>query len=276
LLLIATLDTPHHQKVSELVRKMLLSSFANYNASVGNLDNKTVLITGGAKHLGRAIGLSMARAGAKIAFTYHSSEQEAARTVAEIKGLGPDATAFQCDVRDSQSIARTVAAVTQQWNKLDLLVNNAGFYEDVLFPDVTAEQWDNMFATNVRGPFLVSKHAVPALRAAKGKIINIGSLGGEKPWATHAHYCASKAALHMLTKVMAKSLAPDVAVNCVAPGMLSYGESDPSVNQRFADMTPMKRTGTAEDVVSTVMYLSTAPHFLTGQVLVVDGGLGLK
>lgn len=243
---------------------------------VGTLDNKTALITGGAKHLGRAIALAMARAGAKIAFTYHSSADDAEKTLAELKQIGAEATAFECDVRDGQSISRTFAAITGSWERIDLLVNNAGFYEDVLFPDVTEEQWDNMFAINVRGPFLASKHAIPALRAAKGRIINIGSLGGEKPWATHAHYCASKAALHMLTKVMAKSLAPEIQVNCVAPGMLSYDESNPALNHKFAEMTPMRRTGTAADVVSAVMYLCTAPHFLTGQVLIVDGGLGLK
>lgn len=248
----------------------------SYNASVGNLENKTALITGGARHLGRAIALAMARAGAQVAFTYNSSEEEAARTLAEINKIGPEAAAFRCDVRDSQNIVRTLATITKQWSKLDLLVNNAGFYEDVLFPEVTEEQWDNMFSVNVRGPFIVSKHSIPALRAAKGKIINIGSLGGEKPWATHAHYCASKAALHMLTKVMAKSLAPEIAVNCVAPGMLSYEQRGPALNQKFAEMTPMRRTGGADDVVSAVIYLSTAPHFLTGQVLVVDGGLGLK
>jgi NAD(P)-dependent dehydrogenase (short-subunit alcohol dehydrogenase family) len=243
---------------------------------VPQLQGKTALITGGAKHLGRAIALAMARAGARIAITYHSSAQEATRTLAEIEQVGPRAIALKCDVRESQSISGMFDSILQEWDKIDLLVNNAGFYEDVLFPDVTEEQWDNMFATNVRGPFLISKHAIPALRAAQGKIINIGSLGGEKPWATHAHYCASKAALHMLTKVMAKSLAPDIAVNCVAPGMLSYGESDPSVTAKFAEITPMRRNGTADDVVSTVMYLSTAPHYLTGQVLVVDGGLGLR
>jgi len=247
-----------------------------YNPPVTQLQGKVALITGGAKHLGRAIGLAMAQAGAEIFFTFNSSDQEAAKTVEEINQIGHGATACRCDVRNSQDVTSTLAKITEQSGKIDLLVNNAGFYEDVLFPDVTEEQWDNMFAINVRGPFLVSKHAVPALRAAKGKIINIGSLGGEKPWATHAHYCASKAALHMLTKVMAKSLAPDVAVNCVAPGMLSYDQSDPAMNKRFADMTPMKRIGTAQDVVSTVMYLSTAPHFLTGQVVVVDGGLGLR
>lgn len=243
---------------------------------VSQLQDKNVVITGGAKHLGRAIALAMAGAGARIAFTYFHSAQDANRTLDEIKRMAPDSVAVQCDVRDGQSITRAIGEIASQWQQIDLLINNAGFYEDVLFPDVTEEQWDNMFHTNVRGPFLVSKQCIPALRAAKGRIINIGSLGGEKPWSTHAHYCASKAALHMLTKVMAKSLAPDIAVNCVAPGMLYYGEGDPVQAKKFADQTPMKRTGTADDVVNTIMYLSTAPHFLTGQIVVVDGGLGLR
>lgn len=240
------------------------------------MNDKTVVITGGAKHLGRAIGLAAARAGARIAFTYLHSADEAERTLAEIKKSSPESLALKCDVRNGKSIAEAMGVITSEWKQIDILVNNAGFYEDVLFPDLTEEQWDNMFATNVRGPFLVSRHCIPNLRAAKGRIINIGSLGGEKPWATHAHYCSSKAALHMLTKVMAKSLAPEIAVNCVAPGMLYYGEGDPVQAKRFAEQTPMRRNGTADDVVSTVMYLATAPHYLTGQIVVVDGGLGLR
>ena len=240
------------------------------------LDGKSVIITGGAKHLGKAIALAMARAGARVAFTYLHSEKEASQTLAEIKTLGRTAMAFKCDVRDSREVAQAFKVVTDQWPHIDILVNNAGFYEDVLFPEITEEQWDKMFATNVRGPFVVSKQCIPALRTAKGKIINIGSLGGEKPWSTHAHYCSSKAALHMLTKVMAKSLAPEIAVNCVAPGMLYYGEGDPVQAKHFADKTPMGRNGTADDVVSAVMYLTTAPHFITGQILLVDGGLGLR
>lgn len=243
---------------------------------VSQLNGKNVVITGGAKHLGRAIALAMAGAGARVAFTYFHSADDAKQTLNDLRKIAPDSVAIQCDVRDGQSITQVLGKITDQWKQIDILVNNAGFYEDVLFPDVTEEQWDNMFHTNVRGPFLVSKQCIPALRAAKGRVINIGSLGGEKPWATHAHYCASKAALHMLTKVMAKSLAPEVAVNCVAPGMLSYGESDPSLMKKIVEMTPMARNGTADDVVSTVMYLATAPHFLTGQIVVVDGGLGLR
>jgi len=243
---------------------------------VAQLQGKTVVITGGAKHLGKAIALAAAQAGAHVAFTYLHSEREAEQTLAEIKRTSTEALALKCDVRDEKSVKQAFAKITQQWPRIDVLVNNAGFYEDVLFPEVTLEQWDNMFATNVRGPFLVSRLCIPALRAAQGRIINIGSLGGEKPWSTHAHYCASKAALHMLTRVMAKSLAPEIAVNCVAPGMLSYDEKDPALNKKFAQMTPMGRNGKAEDVVSPVMYLATAPHFITGQIIFVDGGLGLK
>jgi NAD(P)-dependent dehydrogenase (short-subunit alcohol dehydrogenase family) len=159
-----------------------------------------------------------------------------------------------------------------------VLINNAGLYQTKSLEEITLEQWDTMFATNVRGPYLVSRHAIPALRNSRGKIINLGSLGGEKPWVTHAHYCSSKAALHMLTRVMAKALAPEIAVNCVAPGMIESGEGtgDPALKSRLAERTPMQRNGTAQDVVSAVMYFATAPHFITGQILTVDGGLGLS
>src|SRR5258708_35131941 len=115
---------------------------------------------------------------------------------------------------------------------LDILVKNAGFFESALFEQLTEDQWDNMFATNVRGPFLVSQQCLPMLRASRGKIIHLGSLGGERPWATHAHYCSSKAALHMLTRTMAKALAPEVAVDCVAPGLIGQGGGEHEVVAR--------------------------------------------
>jgi NAD(P)-dependent dehydrogenase (short-subunit alcohol dehydrogenase family) len=241
-----------------------------------NLQGKTAIITGGAIHLGRAIALAMAEAGAQVAFTYLDSEDAAEKTLADINKMGAQAFAVQCDVRDANSIANAVEAIQARCGPVDLLVNNAGFFESAGFDDITEEQWDNMFAINVRGPFLVTKYCVPALRSRRGRVINLGSLGGEKPWATHAHYCSSKAALHMLSRVMAKALAPEIAVNCVAPGLIEQGDDDAGILQRFAGRTPMKRNGTPEDVVSAVMYFATAPHFITGQVLTVDGGLGLK
>jgi 3-oxoacyl-[acyl-carrier protein] reductase/pteridine reductase len=133
-----------------------------------------------------------------------------------------------------------------------------------------------MFQSNTRGPFLVSREALKFLRLRRGKIINMGSLGGLRPWADHAHYCSSKAALHMLTKVLSKALAPEIAVNCVAPGMIDLGEKAAApFMRRMAKQTPMQRNGTGDDIAAAVLFFALAPHFITGQILAVDGGLGL-
>jgi 3-oxoacyl-[acyl-carrier protein] reductase/pteridine reductase len=178
------------------------------------------------------------------------------------------------DLRDAESIRESVAAVVEEFGRLDLLVNNAGTFEAAVLEQITVEQWDHMFATNTRAPFLVAQAAHPHLRAARGRIINIGSLGGTHPWATHAHYCTSKAALHMLSQTMAKAWAPEISVNCVAPGMIVQGEVGEAY-VHFAQRTPMRRNGTAEDVADAVMFFATGPHFVTGQLMTVDGGLGL-
>ena len=247
-------------------------------ASVTDLRGKTVFITGAAHRLGKAIAIAMAQAGANVAFTFRSSANEAAQTLREIEAKGVQALAFQCDLRRPASAQEAVNEVLKRFRQMDVLINNAGVFETANIEDITAEQWDEVFAVNVRAPFLVSQSCIPSLRGTHGRIINLGSLGGQKPWATHAHYCSSKAALHMLTQVMAKALAPEIAVNCVAPGMIDSGagEKDPSLLQRLAAHTPMKKNGSPQDVVSAVMYFATAPHFITGQVLTVDGGLALR
>jgi 3-oxoacyl-[acyl-carrier protein] reductase/pteridine reductase len=249
-----------------------------YNATVNELKGKTVLITGGARRLGRAIALAMARSGANVAFTFRSSANEAGETLKEIKAAGVQALAIECDFRQADAARDAVKNVLKYFGQIDLLINNAGIFETANVEEITIEQWDEVFAVNVRAPFLVSQLCIPELRRAHGRIINMGSLGGQKAWDTHAHYCSSKAALHMLTQVMAKALAPEIAVNCVAPGMIDSGagEKDPALLERLAAHTPMKRNGTPQDVVSAVMYFATAPHFITGQVLTVDGGLGLR
>jgi 3-oxoacyl-[acyl-carrier protein] reductase/pteridine reductase len=249
--------------------------------SVSELAGKSVFITGGARRLGQAIALAMADAGARVAFTYLNSVDQAKQTLAEIERRGAQGLAISCDIREEDSVNKAVRAALAAFGGIDMLVNNAGLYTTTRLEEITVEQWDNIFATNVRGPFLVSKHSIPALRRASGRIINLGSLGGEKPWATHAHYSSSKAALHMLTRVMAKALAPEIAVNCVAPGMIDIaadpgqGERNAEFFDRMAAKTPMRRNGVAEDVVSAVMYFATASRFITGQILTVDGGLGL-
>jgi 3-oxoacyl-[acyl-carrier protein] reductase/pteridine reductase len=187
-------------------------------------------------------------------------------------------------VTEEASVRAMMKEVGRELGRIDILVNNAANYETADFEKLTVRQWDAIFASNTRGPFLVSREALRYMRRSRGKgagpiegrIINMGSLGGLKPWSTHAHYCSSKAALHMLTKVMAKALAPDIAVNAVAPGMIDLGEKAAAAfMRRMAKQTPMLRNGRAEEIAAAVLFFATAPQFITGQILTVDGGLEL-
>jgi len=240
------------------------------------LAGKIVLVTGAAKRLGRATALAAARNGADVAITYLESERAARGLVRELAGHGGSALAVRCDITDEMSVREMVKEVAGELGGIDVLVNNAANYETAKFEDLTVAQWDAIFASNTRGPFLVSREALPYLRKRKGRIVNMGSLGGLRPWATHAHYCSSKAALHMLTRVMAKALAPEISVNAVAPGMIDLGEQAAAAFvRRMAKQTPMLRNGSGEEIAAAVMFFATAPKFITGQVLAVDGGLGL-
>ena len=239
------------------------------------LEGKSALITGAARRIGRGLALALAEAGANIAITWRESEGDAAKTLEELRALGVDAVGIRADVRSEASVNAAVEAAVARFGKLDLLVNNAGRFETADHSQITVEQWDAMFETNTRGPFLMARAAYPHLKATRGRIINIGSLGGLHPWSTHAHYCTSKAALHMLTQTMAKAFAPEISVNCVAPGMIANGEASDGY-EHFLEKTPMKRNGTTQDVAAAVMFFATGPHFITGQILSVDGGLGLS
>jgi NAD(P)-dependent dehydrogenase (short-subunit alcohol dehydrogenase family) len=238
------------------------------------LKGKAALVTGAAKRIGRALALTLAENGADVVITYRNSEAEAQATVDAIGGYGVRAAAVTCDVGDPESVRRAVDTALKEMGRLDLLVNNAGSFETLPLESIQVAQWDAMLNTNTRGPFLVAQAAYAELKQREGRIVNIGSLGGLHPWATHAHYCVSKAALHMLTKTMAKAWAPEISVNCVAPGMIVNGDVDPEY-EHFVEKTPMRRNGTPEDVAAAVLFFATGPRFITGQVLSVDGGLGL-
>jgi 3-oxoacyl-[acyl-carrier protein] reductase/pteridine reductase len=244
--------------------------------TTNTLSGKTILVTGAAKRLGRAIALAAAEHGADVAITYRESAGEARAVVGELGRRGVDAMAVRCDVTDEKGVREMVKEVVREMGGIDVLVNNAANYETAEFEKLTLAQWDAIFASNTRGPFLVSREALPYLRKRQGRIVNMGSLGGLRPWATHAHYCSSKAAVHMLTRVMAKALAPEIAVNAVAPGMIDLGDpAAAAFMKRMARQTPMRRNGTAAEIAAAVMFFATAPKFITGQVLAVDGGLGL-
>src|ERR1700684_4282707 len=246
------------------------------------LHGKTCLITGAAIRLGRASALALAQAGADVAITFRTSAREAQRTVVDLTSIGVRAFALHCDVTDEASVKSMMKEAGRELGRIDILVNNAANYATADFERLTVRQWDAMFASNTRGPFLVSREALKWLRRKRGnrsveaKIINMGSLGGLKPWTTHAHYCSSKAALHMLTKVMAKALAPEIAVNAIAPGIIDLGEkSAAAFMRRMAKQTPMRRNGRDEEIAKAVLFFATAPQFITGQILAVDGGIGL-
>jgi NAD(P)-dependent dehydrogenase (short-subunit alcohol dehydrogenase family) len=244
------------------------------------LQGKTALVTGAARRLGRASALALAQAGADVAITFRESAREARETVIDLSGFGVRAFALKCDLTEEGSVRAMMNEAGRELGCIDILVNNAANYETVEFEKLTVRQWDAIFASNTRGPFLVSREALKWMRRRRGKstakIINMGSLGGLRPWATHAHYCSSKAALHMLTKVMAKALAPEIAVNAVAPGMIDLGEkSAAGFMRRMAKLTPMRRNGRGDEIAQAVLFFATAPPFITGQILAVDGGLGL-
>jgi NAD(P)-dependent dehydrogenase (short-subunit alcohol dehydrogenase family) len=244
------------------------------------LAGKTVLVTGAAKRIGREIALALAARGANVAITYGASQTEAEQTVRDLAALDVEAMSVRCDLRDAEDVRQTVGAVAEEFGGLDILVNNAGLFESAALEEISLAQWDRMFETNTRGPFLLAQAAYPHLKAASvrdregARIINIGSLGGVHPWATHGHYCTSKAALHMLSQTMARAWAPEISVNCIAPGMIVQGEVGAGY-EHFAAKTPMRRNGTAEDVAAAAVFFATGPHFITGQLLAVDGGLGL-
>jgi 3-oxoacyl-[acyl-carrier protein] reductase/pteridine reductase len=257
-----------------------------FAAEAKPLRGKTCLVTGGARRLGRAFALALAQAGADVAITFRNSVREAQQTVVDLSSLGVRAFAFQCDVTEEASVKSMMKDAGRELGRIDILVNNAANYATADFERLTLREWDAMFASNTRGPFLVSREALKWMRRRSGaakrsqkieaKIIHMGSLGGLRPWPTHAHYCSSKAALHMLTKVMAKALAPEIAVNAVAPGMIDLGEkSAASFMRRMAKETPMRRNGRADEIAAAVLFFATAPQFITGQILAVDGGLGL-
>lgn len=239
------------------------------------LSGKSALVTGGARRIGRGIVLALAEAGADVTLTFGDSHAEAAETVRAVEALGRRALAVECDVRSEQSVHSSVAAAVECFHRLDIVVNNAAVFPSTALESLSLDEWDEVFETNARGPFLVAREALPYLRAVEGRVVNIGSLGGMHPWASHAHYCASKAALHMLTQAMAKAWAPQVSVNCVAPGWVEMDERPDALQARFAAKTPMQRNGTVEDIARAVLFFAAGPQFVTGQVLAVDGGLGL-
>jgi len=237
------------------------------------LTGRVALVTGAGKRIGRSIALTLAREGASVAVNYNRSAAEAEKTAAEIAAMGCRSAALQADVTRRSDVERLFAAVDAQFGGLDLLVNNAGAFFAAPFEQLTDEQWDGILATNLKSQFLCAQAAVPMLkRAGPGRIINIASLGGLLAWPAYTHYCVSKAGSIMLTRCLARALAPEILVNGIAPGTIQF-EGEPP-DEDYIRRVPLHRTGTGDEIAGAVLYLATA-EFVTGQVIVVDGGRSL-
>ena len=240
------------------------------------LRGKVALVTGAARRVGAAIARALAAKGMDVAVHYGSSASEARQVVAELRDAGVAAEGFGANLREVEA-ARTLAGrVVAHFGRLDVVVNSAANMIEGPVEGITPEVWDEVFALNLRAPFFVTQGALPALRAAKGKVVNIADLAGLEPWPTYVAHCASKAGVVMLTKALARALAPDITVNAVAPGAVLLPEDwDEAKRKHFAETTPLKRLGSAEDVAQAVIYLLEA-DYVTGEVLVVDGGRLLR
>jgi NAD(P)-dependent dehydrogenase (short-subunit alcohol dehydrogenase family) len=242
-----------------------------------HLEGRVALVTGAARRLGRAIARGLADAGADVAIHHHSSPEPAEEAARELTLLGRRAEVFQADLADPEQISALFAKLEGAFGRLDILVNSAAVFVRKPVLEISPEDWDHTMNVNLRGAFFCSRHAARLMkREGSGAIINISDVASFQPWPAYAHYCISKAGLVMMTRVLARALAPEVRVNAVAPGPVLPPDELTAVERReLAEMTALKKLGTPEDVVRAVLFL-TASDYITGETIVVDGGKMLR
>jgi NAD(P)-dependent dehydrogenase (short-subunit alcohol dehydrogenase family) len=233
---------------------------------------KVALVTGAAKRIGRSVALRLAAEGADVIVNYRSSKTEADDVVAQITAMGRRSIGVQGNVAKRSDVLALFATVEKEFGRLDILVNNAGIFFSAQFEQMTEQQWDTILDTNLKSQVLCSQAAAPMLRrSGQGRIINFASLGGLLAWPAYTPYCVSKAGVIMLTRCLARALAPEITVNAIAPGTISFSGDAPEIAEDFIRRAPLRRTGGPEDIEEAVIFLARSP-FMTGQVIVVDGG----
>jgi 3-oxoacyl-[acyl-carrier protein] reductase/pteridine reductase len=238
----------------------------------GGLNGKIILVTGAAKRIGRGIALRLAQEGARVAIHYDRSEAEARRTAEECGG----AELFRANLESVPQIERMFAEVEERLGRLDGLVNNAARFTRFDPLQITEKDWDFIHSVNLKAVFFCCQQAARIMkRQGEGRIVNISSLGGIRPWAEHAHYCASKAGVIMMTRALSKAFAPEITVNSVAPGVIPFDDIDER-GQRMIENTPARRGGTPAEIADAVVFFLKSSNFLTGQILAIEGGLSLR
>lgn len=239
-----------------------------------DLTDKVILVTGSAKRIGRAIALRLAAEGARVAIHYERSEGDARKTAAECG----NAPLFQANLEHVPEIIGLFENVATHFGRLDGVVNNAARFTRLDPLDITEADWDFIHSVNLKAVFFCCQQAAKWMQrneGGEGRIVNISSLGGIRPWAEHAHYCASKAGVIHMTRALAKAFAPGITVNSVAPGVITFEQNDEEA-KAMVRATPAGRPGTAEEVAGAVVYLMKSTNFITGQLIAVDGGLNLR
>jgi NAD(P)-dependent dehydrogenase (short-subunit alcohol dehydrogenase family) len=235
------------------------------------LSNRVALVTGSAKRLGHAVALRLAQQGADVVIHYRSSEAEARQTVSAIEKLGRRGIALAANLSSVLEIQQLFRQASDHFGRLDILVNNAANFLQTEFAATTEQVWNESLDTNLKAPFFCAQAAAPLLKRSRGVIVNFADIGGILPWPGYVPHCISKAGVFMLTKCLAKELAPEIRVNAIAPGTITMSGDPSEWEADFIRRAPLHRSGTTEDVTDAVLFLVQS-SFITGQVLVVDGG----
>ncbi len=240
-----------------------------------SLEGHWALVTGAAKRIGAAIATTLHDAGANVAIHYFSSREPAETLAGELNGRRPgSAFTAGADLRDAAALARMLAGVVERTGRLDVLVNNASNFYPTPLGTITDEQWHDLIDSNLKAPLFLSQAALPALRAARGVIVNIVDVHAQRPLRDHPVYGAAKAGLAMLTRSLAKDLGPDIRVNGVAPGAILWPEHGmpEELRRSIIKQTALKRAGEPEDIARTVLFLVRDAPYVTGEIIAVDGG----
>jgi len=240
-----------------------------------DLTGRTVLITGGARRVGAAIVRRLHAAGAKVLVHYRSSSAAAIALAHELNTIRADSVAtFEADLLRAGAGDALVEATLQTFGRLDILINNASSFYATPVGTITEAQWDDLIGSNLKAPLFLSQAAAPALRSNAGLIINLVDIHGLRPLKAHPVYCAAKAGLAMLTRSLARELAPQIRVNGIAPGPVLWpeGDLDESLKQEIIAKTALKRYGTPEDIARTALFFAVDAPYITGQIIAVDGG----
>jgi pteridine reductase len=238
------------------------------------LQGRVALVTGAAKRLGRVVALRLAEEGADVVIHHRLSGAEAASTVAEVEKLGRRAVAVAAELGNVSEIKRLFDETAKQFGRLDILVNSAANFLPASLVSTTEQVWDASLDTNLKAPFFCAQAAAPLLKRSRGVIINFSDVGGLLGWPGYTPHCVSKAGVIMLTRILAKALAPEVRVNAIAPGTITMPGDPVEMEEDYIMRAPLKRSGRPADIADTVVFLVRS-EFITGQVVVVDGGRSL-